>query len=161
MTNRGRRALLAGVCVTLAVACGLAISASDTGASPKLIAVRQLLTAARARDEAAVDRLLAPSALLGVYSDYFLTAPSAELLREFLGPCRPVEESEAMGAVAVRFDCARDARGEFILDFAFCRNRVSSITWPESGRRFLSPLPRQIWPALRRRLGIDPDPCSG
>ena len=73
--------------------------------------------------------------------------------------CSPSAMSEALGVVAVRFDCRRDRRGGLTLDFAVCGNRIRRVDGDESGYLSLSPLPRRLAQEVWRRVLGEPSLC--
>lgn len=153
-----RKGPLFGVAIVLGAvmaASSIALASAPTGTSSREETIRHLLDAVRTRDEAGMRRLLTEDARFLSSFDVVDDEVSTADLDRFLGACRPSRTSEALGVVAVRFDCARDPRSEFIVDFSFCGDRIDTISWPEAGRRALWPLPYH----LAARL-LDTDRCS-
>ena len=157
-----RRSAWALIGLAAAVAVGsIALTVDWTGAgSPRKAAVARLLAAARAGDEEAMARLLAPDARLIGHSSFDTQIVPAVDVAELARRCPTVAMSEAVGVVAVELGCAHDRRGELVLDFAFCGDRIAGIVTDERGRWVLSPLARELGERIGRRLAGEPPRCG-
>jgi len=161
LVRKSRRAttiaLVTGLVVLIA---GVTISVDFGGSdSPHKRAVRQLLSASAAHDEAKLARLLSPSADF-VWSSSFDKVIQPASSTSFFMSCPVLRMSEAVDVVAVQFDCEADRHSELTVDFAFCGDRIQQISGSENGYFFLSPLPRQLLGGILRRLRGDPPRCE-
>lgn len=137
----------------------LALALPPQARSPRAAAVERLMQAAKAKDQAALAALVTPNASLWPLFDVVnrLNAPS---LSELIGNCRPVRAAEGLDTVSVQFDCARDANGQFYVDFTFCRDKVHRVRFAEFGRWLRSPLGDDLSGRLLGLVHEDEGPCG-
>lgn len=154
---RGKRRLLAIAGVAgIAILCLAQLIAPAPSARSATAA--RLIEAGRLGDQQAISALTTPGAKLFLFND-FISTTDAGALHNFLGECRALRTLEGPDTVSVQFDCARDARGMFFVDFRFCGAKVHLISWPEQGRWVRSPVGRDLMERLGEQLRQPDFPC--
>ena len=150
------------IAILLVASLGALLLVADVGGKGSLrkAAVVQLLTAMREADESAMARLLSPNAEFAVHSSFDGQYGPARWLIPDAARCRVAAMSEALGLVAVQMDCPGHEPPDFILDFAFCNQRIAVISLDERGRRLLSPIARELGDRIVRRLNGNPSRCQ-
>jgi hypothetical protein len=141
----------------LGFATALFIFALPRGPNPeRKSVVERAILAGRANNEIEFSRLITKSASLWNYSD-FVAPLTVENFGEFIGNCKERQIARSLQTVSVKFDCSRDARGEFIVDFEFCSDKVHRVSWPERGRFILSRMSDDI---LERIVDVVREPLD-
>jgi len=146
--------------VVMALALVTAMSATaltaaflpSQGRSPRIAAVQQMLRIAASPGGGSLAPLVTATPALWHNFDV-VDALTPDNFRSFIGNCRPRDYAESLRTVSVRFDCARDAKDEFIVDFRFCGAKVHNVSWPEQGRRLLSPVVGDTFLILGELIG--------
>lgn len=121
--------------------------------------VARLLQAVARQDAAGFHRVVSPDAVL--YSNFDVRVPATlPAVRTFLGPCQPLATVRTWRSIRVKTNCAMDAKGEFYIDFDFCRGKVRMISWPESGVWVSPPLWRAARPIVAGLGDVESGGCG-
>lgn len=139
---RPARRILLAACAVAAIAL-LVLLLPLQARSHRTAVVDRLMQAAKAKDEPGFAALVTPRGKLWPLFDV-VSPLIAQTTRELIGDCRPIGKEEGIDTVSVEFDCARDANGQFFVDFTFCGEKVHQVRFVELGRWVRSPIGRDL-----------------